>query len=250
MKLNQKGIAHVGLIALAVVIVGVIGFTAYRVGTKNKESTKQTNTEAITEAKNDNSANLKKKIYSFEKTPLKMDIPESWQAVIDSKESYGYRGHLAGSNGWGVHFIADQGGYGGGPGCNFEGHDPDGPPCATWTVVSSDKLPTGDFLIGYASSNAGKIEGQSNCTIVDKVETQGIVSQKVGTSFVSDNWTCFGVIEANPNPTDGTDIGDTPISLRMEVIFPYGLDKKVSTDYTKDAGYKEVIEALKTLRKN
>lgn len=42
MKNNQKGFAHLGLILIAVVVLGVIGFAGYRIATKDKKNSSET----------------------------------------------------------------------------------------------------------------------------------------------------------------------------------------------------------------
>lgn len=45
MKKNQQGIAHIGLVLIVLVIVGVVGFAAYRIGNKNSNRVQQTDAE-------------------------------------------------------------------------------------------------------------------------------------------------------------------------------------------------------------
>ena len=254
LKLDQKGLAHLIPIMLIVLVIGVVAFSAYRIG--SKDSSKSQDTPVAIKKTEKKQVAEKKKTYQFEETDLKLDIPESWQVDIEKRtdvsqdgKNDGYSGKIKAKNGWGISFSAGQGGIGGGPSCNSKGENPELGLCPQYSVVSRDVLKTDDILIGYSSTTATAIGAANNCTVIKNSENQYNQSQrKVGESFEGDHWTCFSDFLVNKSISGRTMEQNKPAQMSVTVIFPYDQDKKTSTDYTKDADYKAVLEALKTLR--
>lgn len=255
LNLDQKGIAHIIPIMLVILVIGVVAFSAYRIG--SKDSSKSDDTTVVVKKGEKKQPAEKKKTYQFEDTDLKMDMPESWQVEIEKKtdsnqdgKNDSYNGKIKAINGWGINFTAGQGGFGGGPSCNSNGQNPELGLCPTYSVISRDVLKTGDILINYSSAAATSNGEATNCTIVSSSGDQYNPNPKnVGESFEGSHWTCFSNFRVNKSiPMNGQQ--NVPALLSLSVEYPYGLDKKVSTDFTKDNDYKAVYEALKTLRNN
>lgn len=249
-KLNQSGIAHIGLILISLLVIGVVGFAAYRISnSKSKDPEPAQIIKAEPKEKE-----VKKKTYQFELTDLKIDMPENWEVSVaertdatDDGKNDSYTGTIKGDNGWGIKFNANQGGFGGGSGCNYQGEMPEEADCPTYRLLSTDILPTKHILAVYASNDATKNGFSNNCAIVTNSDQTDQTT--VGSSFEGTAWTCFGAINPNESSKDPT-TENKPSAMIISVIFPYDLDKKASTDFTKDTDYQAVLEALKTLRKS
>lgn len=253
-KLNQSGIAHIGLILVSLLVIGVVGFAAYRI---NNSKTEEPEAQQAVKTETPKKEEIKKKTYEFELTDLKMDIPESWQVDIESRsdgtqdgKNDSYTGKIKAANGWGVSFSAGFGGIGGGPSCNAQGNFPELAPCPKYTVLSRDVLGTGDILISYSSTTANTINAMNNCTVIKDSQNQYNQSQnQVGESVEGDVYTCFSNFSVNKS-IENAEGQNMPTLMTMSIVYPYDLDKKASTDFTKDVDYQAVLEALKTLRKS
>lgn len=249
-NLGQKGITHL-LPIIAVGIILIVGFAVYRVANKNKDDQSQANTQQSQPVQTSDKTEPEKTVYNFENTPLQIDLLDGWEVKInkrydqtgdDIKESY--RGTISGTDGWAISFAIDQGGFGGGPGCNFDNEFPDLPTCPKYEVISKDKLQTGDFLYQLSLAKPGGLEGlDTNCVTV-VAENEFNSDEKVGTVFEADGWVCFPHIDIegstveNGNPADG----------RLAIIFPRELNKTTSTAYREESGFKQAMEILGSLR--
>lgn len=248
-KLNQKGIAHLLPIVIAIVVL-LVGFAAYRVINKNKETPKTNATQQSQGVKPKAQEESEKTVYNFENSPLQIDLLEGWNVNVEKRFDQtgdnvkeGYNGKITGPDGWGISFALDQGGFGGGPGCNYKNEEPDMPKCPYYKVVSRDKLQTEDYLYHLSLSRPGGIEDlPTNCVIVLSDEDFN-KDLKTGKVFEATGWVCFANIgikgsEANEN---------IPANGRFAVIFPKGLDQTTSTAYRTDAGFNEAMEILGSL---
>lgn len=240
--------------ALVILVIGVVGFSAYRVGSKNDESSSNY-TQATTKPAKKEAVTPKNKTYEFEQTGVKIDVPENWQINIESRvdqtqdgKNDGYAGKIKASNGWGISFDASQGGIGGGPGCNYQGVEPDAAACPQYNVRTRDILKTGDILITYSSNDANKNGLLNNCTVVKSSDNQYNDHQyKTGDTFEGTGWTCFSVISVNKSIKNAAE-QNKPTMMRISAVFPYGLDKQASIDYLQDKDFQAVLGALKTIR--
>lgn len=88
MKKNQKGFAHVGLVLLVVVVLGVIGFAGYRIFNKkdsadNSTPTAETQTETPEEAQSQPEASQHTEL-KLASDKVQFEVPKTW--IIDKSK--------------------------------------------------------------------------------------------------------------------------------------------------------------------
>jgi hypothetical protein len=252
-KLNQRGIAHLLPIIIVLLVISVIGFAVYRVVNKdnNEQSQQNANTEQAPPIGADEEAEPEKTTYNFENSPLQIDLQEGWEVNIEKRfdqtgdgKKESYNGKIKGPDGWAVSFALDQGGFGGGPGCNFDNELPDLPTCPYYKMVSRKKLQTGDYLDHVSLSKPGGVEDlDTNCVVITQ-NNEYNSSRDTESAFEADGWVCFGSIEIKGSTFEN----GLPASGRFSVVFPRELNKNTSTDYREEGGFKQAMEILGSLR--
>lgn len=254
-KLNQRGIAHTGII-LAIIVIAVMGLAIYRVMSKDNKAQTDSSTQQQIPKQSSKKAVSGDTVYNFNNSLLQIDLPKGWEVKTgkyfdqngDSvKESYG--GTIDGPDGWTISFAFDQGGFGGGPGCNIDNNSPDLPKCPLYKVVTKKKLQTGDYLYHYslyqsspAQTGGSLKELAHNCVIVSSVG-EGAKIEADGT-FEADGWVCHPYIQLK----GATVKNGKPSEARFSIVFPRGLDNSDTTDYMNEPGFTQAIKILESLR--
>jgi hypothetical protein len=253
---DQNGIAMPFIIIGFLIVLSLVGFSAYRIGMSSTDDTGTSDTTTKEQVPPQDNVDREPsktstKKYVFKNTGLAMDLPQAWTPTIEEFDQTGdgimdsYNLTLPADDDWKLLSTVYYGGKGGGPACYFE-NEKNNPqireyeknPCPYFTVKKIVDTRT-DNKLALLDTDQDK-----KCIVyISPDETQ----RKVGDVYQSTLWECLDKISIN-KAVANPDAQNIPVSFQISIQIPDKYNKMPIDEFMQTSAFKSTFDAMASLQ--